>query len=62
MEKKFVENGIKRHNEDKKLIVSILRVTNPVFSEQSIVTQRNLGLFEKAIKCPLKMTSVTNGN
>jgi len=38
------------------LIVNILKVINPEFSEQNIIAHRRLGLFEKGKKRPLKVT------
>jgi len=55
-EEKVVEDGIERYNEDKKLIVNILKVINPEFSEQNIIVHKRLGLFEKGKKRPLKVT------
>jgi len=55
-EEKVVEDGIERYNEDKKLIVDILKVINPEFAEQNIIAHRRLGLFEKGKKRPLKVT------
>jgi len=55
-QEKVVEDGIERYNEDKKLIVKILKSINPEFSEQNIITHKRLGLFEKGKKRPLKVT------
>lgn len=57
-EENVVGDGMKRYDEHLKLITNILKVINPLFSEQNIKALRDLGLFYKGKKRPLKVTFI----